>query len=141
MSEPKKFTTLRAFLEEAIDGRIGKAEAIEMLDQIEEGVGLQEHERQLAEAMEQLPEDDARDPVYQRGFEEGAGGLAFRLFPMLEKCEWVGGRCPMCGYETVHKRGCLLDGLLVAERARKAQMAAEEKMNAGAPVREDMPTS
>lgn len=136
-----RFTTLRAFLSDAIAGRVTEAEAVEMLDQIEEGIGLQEHERQLAESMENLPEDDASDPTYRRGFEDGAGGLAFRLFPTLEKVEWVEGRCPCCEYDGIHKRACLLDGLLRAERARKAQEAAEGKLNAGAPVREDMPPS
>jgi hypothetical protein len=135
---PVKFTTLRAFLEDVIGGRMPLEEAIEMLDDIEEGIGLVEHERQLAEAMERLPENDEADPAYRRGLQDGADKFYVSLLPVLKRAEWINGRCPCCGFETVHRSDCLLDKLLIEGRKRESDDAEERKLNDGAPFQEPM---
>jgi hypothetical protein len=91
------FTTLRNFIEEAISGAHTNEEIKEILDNIEQGVGLMEHEKQTAEALEGLPKVDEEDPVYLRGIGEAARQFALQFFPLLESIESAGhGKMPVC---------------------------------------------
>lgn len=100
-TEPKKFTTLRDFIATAISGGHTVEEVNEILDNIEQGVGLMEHERQYAEELENLPANDEEDPAFLRGRDQGVTGAARALYPLLKGIEWRGGsstvkRCPCC---------------------------------------------
>jgi hypothetical protein len=67
----KRFTTIRSFIEEAISGKHTKEEVIQVLENIEAGIGIEEHDRVLAEKFQHMPESDQVDPVWLKGFDEG----------------------------------------------------------------------
>lgn len=67
----KRFTTIRQFIEEAISGRHTAEEVEYILDNIEQGIGIEERDRALAEKFKDMPEYDNVDPVFLRGFDAG----------------------------------------------------------------------
>lgn len=124
-TEPKKFTTLRDFIATAISGGHTVEEVNEILDNIEQGVGLMEHERRYAEELESLPANDEEDPVFLRGRDQGVTGAARALYPLLKGMEWAGAtkvkKCPVCkrcGPSALHREDCpLADALKQMQRA------------------------
>lgn len=73
---PPRFTSLRKFLEMALSDREDDrrrwkpADVIQVLDNIEQGFGLQERDRALAENFNEIPSDD-ENPAFRRGWLEG----------------------------------------------------------------------
>lgn len=67
----KPFTTIRSFIEEALSGKHSKEEVIQVLENIEAGIGIEEHDRVLAEKFQDMPESDQVDPVWLKGFDQG----------------------------------------------------------------------
>lgn len=117
-----RFTTIKEFIEEAISGRHTAEEITEILDVIEQGIGLQEADRSFAQAFEDLPKRDDLDPVWQRGHMVGADAVIDLLAPMLRRIEWRGRRkagtrlytCPNCRRAGKHGDDCELSQFLRA---------------------------
>jgi hypothetical protein len=143
------YTTLRNFIAEAISGEHTAEEIKEILDNIEQGVGLQEHEKQTAEALEQLPATDEDDPVYQRGIAEAAKQFTLQFYPLLLSIESAGhGKMPVCprcrtggrdeNGRQMHKlEGCGLGKLL--DRMRPIWTALDVAEQAMSAARQDDP--
>lgn len=123
-----KFTSLRDFIATAISGDYSTEEITAILDNIEEGVGLAEHEKHWAEVLENAPASDDSDPVYQRGLVAGVQELLGEVLPWLMNAEWGHlGRCPACGWPpTSHKAKCRLDYLLRGIRNEADKVAQRE---------------
>jgi hypothetical protein len=121
----KPYPTLRDFVATAIAGDYTADEVIEILDNIEQGVGLQEHEKQYAQALEDAPANDDADPVYQRGLVAGGQRAIAAIVPWLELTEFGAPdrKCPCCGYTQVHRGTCNLDAMLRSLRAARQRVA------------------
>jgi hypothetical protein len=68
---PRKYPALREFVAEAISGKHTPEDIEKILTLMEQGIGLEERDRALAEKMEGLPANDRVDPVWSRGYEQG----------------------------------------------------------------------
>jgi hypothetical protein len=123
-----QFTTIREFIKTAINGEHTADEVNEILDQIEQGIGLQEADRQFAQAYEDLPKHDGDDPVFLRGTLFGTQRVLDVAVPLLLKIEWNGKRtgkrtrptCPSCRGIEKHRDPCGLKGFLVAASVDQA---------------------
>lgn len=65
-----KFTTIAQFLEDFVNGAITKEDAQNILRGVEQGIGLEKRDKELAEAMRKAPESMEGDPLYLKGFNE-----------------------------------------------------------------------
>jgi len=101
MNQPAgRFSSIREFLEEAINGEHTAAEATAILDQIELGIGLAARDRALAEEMER---DDGPPvgPEDHRMFRAGRNAALEVVVPALAAVvqgirRTASSRCPVC---------------------------------------------
>ncbi len=74
-AKEKRYPGIRSFIEQAISGRYEAKEIGAVLTLIEQGIGLDERDKALAEKFGDMPDDD-KNPVFKRGWLEGhAQGL------------------------------------------------------------------
>jgi hypothetical protein len=101
MSQPAgRFSSIREFIEEAINGQHTAAEATAILDQIEMGIGLRKRDEALAAEMER---DDGPPlgPEDHRAFRAGRSSALEVVVPALAAVvqgirRTKNSRCPVC---------------------------------------------
>ena len=87
-AKKKRHPGIRGFIRQAISGQYEAKEIDAVLDLIEQGIGLDERDKALAEKFGDMP-DDNQNPVFKRGWLDGhAQGLKDAGY--IEPAEVVG---------------------------------------------------
>jgi hypothetical protein len=98
------FTSIKEFVAEAINGTHTTEEVLQILNDIEQGIGLSETDRKLAEEFERPDGTRVQDePLYQEGIQAGVRAVVEAVAPVLEVLA-LKARCPICGRDLKRRR-------------------------------------